>query len=112
MPTTTDQVRDVFGQETLFRIFSAMAHSQSTALVQLGFLSFDEALPTLLTKGMNADAAAVLLMTAADSLAKPTWAKARLYGLRIPRLANVLETRYGEMGLSQSRWFWRDEAPS
>lgn len=112
MPSTTDLVEEVFRQETLYRIFSAMAHSQSTAMVRLGFVPFDASLPTLLTKSMNSDVAAVLLTSGADSLAHPVWAKARLFGLDCERLVKILEARYGEMGLAGSKYFWRHEACS
>jgi hypothetical protein len=112
MPSTTDLVESLFGQETLYRIFCAMAHSQTTAMVQLGFLPFDDQLPTLMQKGMNSDAAAVLLMSATDSMAKPTWAKAKLFGLSMKRLVAILEKRYAEMGLNQSQFFWRHGTPS
>ena len=112
MPSTTDLVGDVCRQETLYRIFSAMAHSQSTAMVRLGFLPFDASLPTVLTKSMNSDVAAVLLTSGADSLAHPVWAKARLFGLDCERLVKIFEARYGEMGLAESKYFWRHEASS
>lgn len=111
MPSTTDLIEDVFGQETLYRIFSAMAHSQSTAMLQLGFMPFDATLPTLMKKGMKSDIAAALLTGGVDSLANPVWAKARLFGLDSKRLVAILEARYGDMGLAESKYFWR-QAPS
>jgi hypothetical protein len=106
MPSKTKCIEDTLGQETFYRIFSAMAHSQSSALIQLGFLAFDPDIPTLRKKAMNSDAAAVLLLTAADSLTKPTWAKAQLFGLDLSRLKQIFASRYGEMGLNETRSHW------
>ena len=63
-------------------------------------------------KAMKPTAAAVLLITAADSVTKPTWTKAKLFGLDAKRLAAILELRYEEMGLSESTRFWRSDESS
>jgi len=112
MPAKTRCIEDTFRLETLYRIFSGMAHSQSSSLVQLGFLAEDPDAPMLMKKAMTANAAVVLLVTAADTLARPTWAKAELYGLNLARLAAILQRRYDEMGIDSTRYFWRDEGPS
>ena len=106
MPSKTACIEIAVGQETFYRILSAMAHSQLSALIQLGFLAFDPTIPTLRRKGMNADAAAVLLLTAADSLTKPLWARAQLFGLDCARLTQIFARRYGEMGLNETRSHW------
>jgi hypothetical protein len=112
MPSMTKCIEDTFGQETLYRIFSGMAHSQSSPMIQLGFGAFDPAIPTLRKKAMNPDVAAVLLITAADSLTKPTWAKAQLFGLDTRRLEQILEGRYKEMGVNETRSHWLSTGPS
>ena len=106
MPTITKLVGDTLGEEKLYRILSAMAHGHIWALTQLGFQAPDADEPTLLKKTMNSDAAAVLLMTAVDVLAKPMWAEARLFGYDLQRLKVLLDRGYREMGLNETRHFW------
>jgi hypothetical protein len=106
MPTITKLVGDTLGEEKLYRILSAMAHGHVWALMQLGFQAPEAGKPTLLKKTMNSDAAAVLLMTAADVLAKPLWAEARLFGYDLQRLKALLDRGYREMGLNETRHFW------
>lgn len=110
--TNTALIQQAFGEETMYRIFSGMAHSYSSPLIQLSFPAFDPSLRTLRTKAMNSDAAAILVLTAADSLTKPLWAKARLFGLDMNRLAQILASRYEEMGFNDSRSHWLAEGPS
>jgi hypothetical protein len=106
MPTITKLVGDALGEEELYRVFSAMAHGHTWAVIRLGFQATDAGKPTLLKKTMNPDAAAVLLMTAADVLAKPLWAEARLFGYDLKRLETLLDRGYRDVGLNETRHFW------
>lgn len=107
MPSRTDCIADVFGSEILYRLVSAVAHSQSSAVVELGFVAQDPEVLTLMKKGMAPNAATVLLVTAAEALGRPSWAEARLFGLNTPRLAVILERRFLEMQVNEARFFWR-----
>ncbi len=112
MPTITALVRDVMGEESLYRILSAMAHGHSFALIQLAFRSPDVSQPMVRQKAMNSDAAAILLVNSADIVAKPLWAKSTLVGHDMERLEELLTRHYGEMGLTEERQFWRSRRPS
>jgi hypothetical protein len=106
MPSKTDCIADVFGSEILYRLVSAVAHSQSSAVVELGFVAQDPDVLTLMKKGMAPNAAIVLLVTAAEALGRPSWAKARLFGLNTARLAVILERHFKDMQIKEARFFW------
>ena len=110
MPSATECIRKTLDEEWLYRILSAMAHGQTWAQKQLSFHVPDPTEPTLLKKTLSTDAAAWLLWKAADTLAKPVWTKASLFGHDLDNLSRILETRYREMGLVENRHFWVGEA--
>jgi hypothetical protein len=112
MPHMTSLVGSALGEEELYRILSAMAHGHSFALIRLGFFAPDAASPTFLKKGMNPDAAAMLIVTSADIVAKPLWARSVLLGHDTGRLKSLLLARYREIGLAESRHFWSNDRPS
>lgn len=108
MPSTTAVIAQTLDQEATFRILSAMAHGHTWALVRLGFEAPDRTDPTVIGKALSLDSAAVLLMTAADSLALPVWSEACLFGHDSSRLSRILERSYSDMGLNKTRHFWLD----
>lgn len=112
MPQTTSLIGHVLGEEEFYRILSAMAHGHNFALIRLGFFAPDASKPTLLKKGMNSDAAGILLATSADIVAKPIWARSVLLGHDTGRLGSLLLARYREIGLADSRHFWANGGPN
>jgi len=106
MPSMTDVIARTLDQEATYRILSAMAHGHTWALVRLGFEAPNHSEPTEIGKALSPDSAAVLLMTAADSLALPVWSEACLHGHDLGRLTRILERSYGDMGLNETRHFW------
>lgn len=111
MPRITALVGGVMGEEPLYRILSAIAHGHSFALIQLGFHAPDASQPLVREKALNSDAAAILLVTAADIVAKPLWAESALLGRNMEGLEALLTRHYRELGLSVERQFWRGESP-
>lgn len=106
MPSATDCIAETLDEAALYRTLSAMAHAHPWAVTQLGFHASDSNKPSSLAKAMNSDAAAHLLITAANMLAKPVWAKTSLFGHNLDYLAEILERRYREMGLGRNGYFW------
>lgn len=106
MPSATECIRETLDEEALFRLFSAVAHSHTWALLQLGFHTPVSSEPNIFSKKLQNHAAGLLLIKAADAIAKPTWAKAFLFGHDLDNLSQILETRYKEMGVGGNRHFW------
>ncbi len=106
VPSATDCIRDMLGEEKWYRTFSAVTHGHSWAISQLSFRVLDLPGLTALEKSLRSDGAALLLILAADALAKPVWTKASLFGYDLKRLSRILENRYGQMGLTERRHFW------
>ena len=112
MPRITELVGDVMSEEPLYRILSAMAHGHSFAVMQLAFRAPDVMQPMIREKAMDSDAAALLLATSADIVAKPLSAKSVLFGYDVGRLDSLLTRRYSDIGLSEERRFWHSARPS
>ncbi len=106
MPSITECIESILDREGEYRILSAVAHGHVWALTQLGFRTPDPSVPTSLEKSMSNESAAWLLACAADTLAKPVWTHASLFGSDLRRLSDILESTYTQMELAKKRHFW------
>jgi hypothetical protein len=108
MPSATDCIRGVLDEEILFRIASAMAHGETYALIRLGFHVPNTESPLMIAKHVKPETFALQLLTAADCLAKPLWARTNLFGHDSQQMTYIFERRYLELGAAEKRFFWRN----
>jgi len=107
VPSATDLIRKVFGDEGAYRLTSAVAHSRSNILAQSSFRQASADDPLLLTKGISNASVAWLLMLGVEALSRSTWARAQLFGHDTSALKSILEDGFDEVGLKSSLRFWR-----
>lgn len=112
MPKITRVVADNLDEEEFYRVLSSMAHGHSWVVMQLGFRAPDPAIPILLRKHIDPASAATLIVKAANCVAKPLWAKARLFGHDLDALADILDRRYTDLCANESQRFWTDGGSS
>jgi len=106
MPSATECIGKTLDEKWLYRVLSGMAHGQTWIQMQLSFHVPDPTEPTLHKKTLSTYAAAFLLWKAADTLAKPVWTKASLFGHDLDNLSRILKRRYTEIGLAENLHFW------
>lgn len=99
MPPITDVVNLALGQESEYRLLSAMAHAHPWALQQLSFRLEEDHGRIGLAKSAPTLAIAYLCVTGARAFSKPILARAQLFGWDVKRLQKLLDTAFGNLGV-------------
>src|SRR5262249_53746117 len=99
-PGPTELVKDVLGEDVLYRIASGVAHSHDYAITQLGYkrddsrrIDFPAAVgnEVAVTKHMSFEQIFVLYSQAAEKFALPVRHLTKLFGWDMNRLASIME---------------------
>jgi hypothetical protein len=107
IPSATTCVQDTLGHGMYYKLFSAMVHGKTWAHTQLGFIKRANGSSRQYEKGLNAHAAALLLLTAASALSRVIWTRAILCGYDRSLLEGRLEECFDDLGADQRFRFWR-----
>ena len=116
MPAVTELIRDMLGEEPLYRLLSAVAHGHHWAIQKLSFAR-DPRQDTLspisgeqlrgVTKEPNLMAMGMLAFESALALARVTWYQALYLGWDRNAVVAVLDSHFHEFGAQQAVRFWR-----
>ena len=116
MPSVTDLIGTILGEEEHYRLLSAVAHGHHWALQQLSFSrapDFDTASAlsgarlTGLAKAANVTAFALFVLVSARAFARTVWYQALYLGWDRMRLRELLEEIFDRLGSSNELRFWR-----
>jgi hypothetical protein len=111
MPSTTQLVDEVLGEEATYRLLSAIAHAHHWALQKSSFRKIDSKDDHIFEKNLEPVAAAFLCIKAADSFSKPVWRKCQLFGWDIKRLEGIFSSTYNSLGVNPTGRFWEQSKP-
>jgi hypothetical protein len=106
VPYATDCVKETLGEDKWYKLCCAMVHGQTWAYTQLGFIRQSSGSETRMEKGLDAHAAALMLLIASRALSKVVWTRARLCGYDTNMLERLLTESFDEVGLSPNQRFW------
>jgi hypothetical protein len=116
MPSVTDIIRDVFGEEGLYRLLSAVAHGHFWAISSLGF-ALDVSQDTTSTstshhlKGMakelNLKGMRMLAFQSALALARVAWYQCLYLGWDQHSMIALLEASFDDLSANDEVRFWR-----
>lgn len=119
MPSATEIIGQMTGEETLYRMMSAVNHGHIWAF-QLSYRMPDGSVPTPrpgagegveafypVKKTLTTLNAAMLLAWSAKGFARPVWYKCLLFGWDSRRLAGVFDAAFDDVGLKPELRYWR-----
>ena len=98
-------VRSIPDGEFDYRLFSAVCHSESWALIQVGFQKLDR--ENLVIKQGEPMNLSYVCVRSIEYFAQALWAQAHIYGWKIGPFARLLEETYDSLSLAPERRFWR-----
>lgn len=105
MPTRTELARKLEDGEADYRLFSAVTHGHSWALLQVGFrISADR---KSATREPKAEVFTYACLRSIEFFSRALWDLAYLYGWRTGPFARLLESTYDTADLANERRFWR-----
>jgi len=93
MPSITEIVNSELGEESTFRLLSAIVHAHHWALVQLSFKKAQEEEP-IIEKHLNPLSVSWLCFKVAKVFVRPVWYKCLLFGWDSGKLVACLETSF------------------
>jgi hypothetical protein len=117
MPSVTDIVKTTVGEESLYRLLSAVAHGHAWALQQLSFApARDSALADSSTsvrlhgveKAPNVTGFAYLVLAAAKTFARLAWYQTLYLGWDVKPLTRILESKFDQLNAADHLRCWRD----
>ncbi len=108
MPSRLELASRVPGGEFDYRLFSAVAHGHSWALIAVGFKPSGK--PNLAVKSPEPIVLIYVCSRAIDYFARALWAQVYLYGWKSGPFARLLEETCDAIGLIPERRFWRSQA--
>jgi len=112
MPSTTQLVSEVLGEEATYRLLSAIAHAHPWALQQSSFRKADSKDNHIFEKNLEPTAVAFLSIKAANSFSKPVWYKCQLFGWDVKRLESIFKSAYDSLGINlEAGRFWSNPKP-
>lgn len=106
-PPLTDRIRKTLGEETAYRILSAMTHGDNWALISMGFARDAEG---RYGPDLNYVGAVYVISKAIDWFARAHWQYGHHYGFDLEELNTTLEEEYDKAGLSEAVRFWREQS--
>lgn len=120
MPSTTEIIRDMLGEEANYRLLSAAAHAHHWALQQLSFRSVDEqgansesvgdnVAGRFFEKNIEPLAVTFLCALAGKYFAKPIKHKSGLFGWDTRPLEDILDIAFGQMGIPKESKLWHSQ---
>lgn len=95
LPSITSLTGQQLGEETTYRLLSAVAHGHFWAASQLGFRRADSSGAPFLEKHLTPTGVAYLCVKAAVAMTKPIWFKSRLFGWDVAAFSVILDSTYG-----------------
>jgi hypothetical protein len=113
MPSATDIIKQVLGEDLAYRMLSAVAHGHFWAIHQLSFskgqpgVADGVAVVELMKSSGTLQGYAFLGLRAMKSLALPLWNQCLYYGWDKDRLTKLLESVYDEIKATDAIRFWR-----
>jgi hypothetical protein len=108
----------ILNEELHYRLCSAIIHSQSSALQQLGFRVVDRKVPTVetsvsfLEKYFKAEMGSRLCSCAAVTFARVAWYGCQLFGYDEETMRSFLNKRFDEMGVKAKFRIWNSVSAS
>ena len=108
MPGRLELVSRVPDGEFDYRLFSAVAHGHSWALIRVGFKPSGK--QNMAVKSPEPIALVYVCSHAIEFFARALWAQVYLYGWKSGPFARLLEETYNSIGLVPERRFWRSQA--
>ena len=118
-PNATEMIRDVLGNEWLYRLLSAVAHGHNWAIAQLGFqdatpqngaMCFSGISVTPIAKKVNVDGIVLLGLHGFLALARLIWNRSQYNGWDLFRLKEIFEEVADKIRANSNVRFWRSTA--
>lgn len=121
MPSTSDLVKDLLGEEFMYRLSSAMTHGHPMALQQLSFrlsdrgtrlFTDDSSEPVKMSsaeKYVAPISIRALTFVAVSSLAMPVWYQCQLFGWDTQRLTSILDRGFDKLRIAEGKRCWRSQ---
>ena len=97
MPSATELTGSVLGEESTYRLLSAVAHAHVSALSQVGFHRVDTGDALYVEKGLKPIFAAYLCVKCIEAMARPIWLKCRIFGWNESALGALLDSAYDSL---------------
>ena len=111
MPSVTELIARLFGDEPSYRLQSAMAHGHPWALQRLGYRldENDDGISgyVKLRQHITPTVVGYLSTRSVRAWVRPVWYKCRQNGWDMARLRAILESSYDAMRLVEKERFWR-----
>ena len=108
MPTRVELVRRIPDGEFDYRLFSAVCHGDSWALIKVGFQKLDR--ENFVIKQGKPMILSYVCVRAIEYFAQALWAQAYIYGWKSGPFARLLEETYNSLSLAPEWRFWRRQA--
>lgn len=104
MPDATSLARRYLDAERFYRIFSGVAHGQSSFVLRVGFTPLDRG---AFEKSLNPQTALMLLVRSGLWFARMSWEYMLYNGWSPSAFTNILETTFTTLRLGEREMFWR-----
>ena len=104
-PGLLDRIKKTLGEDTAYRILSAMTHGDNWALISMGFAKDEEG---RYGPDLNYYGAVYVISKVIEWFARVHWEYGYCYNLDLERLSIMLEEEYEKAGLSEEVRFWRE----
>lgn len=107
LPTISERIRDTLNAETLYSMFSFVAHGNHSGLLQLSGSVQHTPQGAILEPKLNPINAIFLINKVVQWHSRAAWAYFTLFGLQQQQIATFLERAYDQLGLKPELRFWR-----